>query len=105
MFKIITSKVAARETIKAQLQKEIPLVNEAIAKAMSDGQTKTYYRGDISKPTVKMLNKAGYRIDNWDIWDAPTEIFWYTSYEKIVDNDSQLDEIAKEANIDIVNVQ
>lgn len=105
MLKIISSKLAARKTIKVQLQKEIPLVNEAIKKGMDNGETSIYYDGDISKPTVKMLIKAGFIVENWDVWDVRTKIAWYPSYDKFSDNDSEVEKIAKEIGLEIVEMQ
>ena len=105
MLKIISSKVAARKTIKARLQKEIPLINEALKKAMDNGAIRIYYDGDVSKPTVKLLKKAGYVVANWDVWDVKTEISWFHSYNKLSDNDSEVEELAKELELKIVEIQ
>ena len=105
MLKIISSKVAARKTIKAQLQKEIPPINDAIKEAMANGDTSIYYDGDISKPTVKMLTKAGYVVEHWDVWDVRTEITWYPLYNKLSDNDSEVEKVAKELNLEVVEMQ
>lgn len=105
MLKIISSKVAARKTIKAKLQKEIPPINNALEKAMANGEIRIYYDGDISKPTVKMLIKAGYVVENWDVWDVKTEISWCRSYNKLSDNDSEVEKLAKELDLEIVEMQ
>lgn len=105
MLKIISSKVAARKTIKAELQKEIPPINDALEEAMANGEIRIYYDGDISKPTVKMLTKAGYVVENWDVWDAKTEISWYPSYNKFSNDDSEVEKLAKELELEIVEMQ
>ena len=74
MLKIISSKLAARKTIKAQVQKEIPPINEAIQKGIDSGKTMIEYDGDISKPTVKLLNKAGITVEDWNLWDVKAKI-------------------------------
>lgn len=104
MLKIISSKVAARKTIKAKLQKEIPPINDALEKAMANGETRIYYDGDISKPTAKMLEKAGYEVKNWDVF-GNTEISWYLSYNNFSDNDSEVEKLAKELDLEIVEMQ
>lgn len=105
MIKIIAAKVAARKTIKARLEKEIPLINEVIQKAKEAGDIRVYYSGEISKATVIMLEKAGYVVNHWDVWDVKTEITWYPAYNKLVDNPSEVEKIAKEAGLDIVEMQ
>ena len=104
MLKIISSKVAARKTIKAKLQKEIPPINDALEKAMANGETRIYYDGDISKPTAKMLEKAGYEVGDWDVL-GNTEISWYLSYDNFSDNDSEVEKLAKELDLEIVEMQ
>ena len=84
------------------MQKEIPPINDALEKAMAKGDTSIYYDGNISKPTVKMLTKAGYFVEDWDVWDVRTEITWYSSYNKFSDNDSEVEKLAKELGLEIV---
>lgn len=103
MLKIISSKLASRKAIKAQLQKEIPQINAALEKAISNGEIRIYYTGTISKPTFKMLKKAGYIVENWDIVDLDTEITWYHKYNEISENDSELEKIAKDIALEIVD--
>ena len=70
MLKIISSKLAARKTIKAQLQKEIP-------------------------PTV----------EDWNLWDVKAKISWYDAYSKLSDNDSEVEKLAKELDLEIVEIE
>lgn len=106
MLKIISSKVAARKTIKAKLQKEIPPINNAIEEAMAKGETTIdEYDGDISKPTLNMLVKAGYDVENWNMLNRKPRISWHHSYCDCSDNDSELKELAKELNLEIVKMQ
>ena len=105
MLKIISSKLAARKTIKAQLQKEIPPINEAIQKGIDSGKTRIKYDGDISKPTVKLLKKAGITVEDWELWDVRTEIAWSDAYAKLSDSDPEVEKLAKELNLEIVEVE
>lgn len=105
MLKIISSKVAARETIKAILQKEIPPINNALKKAMDNGAIRVYYDGNISQPTVKMLTKAGYVVEHWNVCSVKTEISWVSLYNEFSDNDSEVEKLAKEIDIEIVKMQ
>ncbi len=105
MIKIIAAKVAARKTIRARLEKEIPQINEAIKKAKEAGEIRVYYSGEVSKATVTMLEKAGYVVNDWEVWDVKTEISWYLAYNKLVDNPSEVEKIAKEADLHIVEMQ
>lgn len=105
MLKIISSKLAARKTIKAELQKEIPLINKAIQKGIDSGKTMIEYDGDISKPTVKLLEKAGISVEDWGLWDVKAKISWYDAYSKLSDNGSEVKKLAKELNLKIVEVE
>lgn len=73
MFKLISAKMAARKSIKKTLEKEIPLINEAIEKAIANGKAEANYEGEISRPTVKLLTKAGYVV--WKMEDYNSSIF------------------------------
>ena len=106
MLKIISAKVAARKTIKVQLQKEIPPLNEAIEKAIAEGETIIdEYDGDISKPTLKMLEKAGYMVENWNALGAKPRISWHLSHYDCSDNDSEMEKLAKELDLKIEKMQ
>ena len=105
MLKFISSNVAARKTIKAQLQKEIPLINEAIEKAIANGKDSIRYNGNLSKPTVKLLTKANYLVNNLDSYNVKTVISWHNSYYTISDSDSELEKLVKELDIEIVEMQ
>ena len=106
MVKIISSKVAVRKTIKAQLQKEIPQINDAIEEATAKGETIIEeYDGDISKPTRNMLEKAGYVVECWNMLQVKPRISWHHSYHDCSDNDSELKKIAKELDLKIVEIQ
>ena len=52
-----------------------------------------------------MLTKAKYYVRNWDVFGAKTEILWSSSYNKISDDDSEVEKIAKEINLEIVEMQ
>ena len=106
MLKIISVKVAARKTIKAQLQKEIPLLNDAIEKAMAEGETTIEgYDGEISEPTLRMLKKAGYSVENWNMLNAKPIISWHFPYCNCCENDSELEKLAKKLDLEIVEMQ
>ena len=105
MFKTISSKIAARQTIKAQLERELPPINDAIKEAKEAGKLYTHYDGEISKVTFKLLTKAGYCVENWNVWNATTRIDWCASYHKISDSAEEVVKIAQEADIKIVEVQ
>lgn len=105
MIKIISSKVAARKTIKARLQKEIPPINEKIKEAMENGEIRIFCDEKLSEPTVKMLKKAGYVVEGWNTLGVKTEIAWYHSYDKLCENQSEVEKIAKEVDLEIVEVQ
>lgn len=83
MIKIISSKIAARDTIKAQLEKEIPPINEAIGEAKADGKTIINYVGDISEATVRMLDKVGYEVNGW-AGNEKAQISWSRTYGELV---------------------
>lgn len=100
MFKIISAKLAARETIKAQLAKEIPLLNDAISKEMKKGRTFLYYDGEISEPTAKLLEKSGFHVRK--LLDR-TDIRWDDAYDDLCENEKELKKIMDiELKIEIV---
>lgn len=105
MEKLISAKVAARETIKARLENEIPPINEAIQKAMEKGVIRIYYDGPISKATRKMLKRAGYVVRNWKEVDMKTEIMWNSSYNKAIRKASEVKKIEKNLNLEMVEPQ
>lgn len=106
MLKIISAKVAARKTIKVQLQKEIPPLNEAIEKAIAEGETTIdEYDGNISKPTLKMLEKVGYMVENWNALGAKPRISWHLLHYDCSDNDSEMEKLAKELDLKIEKMQ
>lgn len=55
---IFSAKKAARETVKQQLELEIPLVVNAIKKAKEEGKVAFIYDKSLSFPTVHMLKKS-----------------------------------------------
>lgn len=105
MFKLISAKMAARKSIKKTLEKEIPLINEAIEKAIANGKAEANYEGEISRPTVKLLTKAGYVVENWDIWNATTKILWYEQYNKISESEAEVETLAKEDGVEVTKIQ
>ena len=104
MIKIISSKIAARDTIKAQLEKEIPPINESIGEAKADGKTIINYVGDISEATVRMLDKVGYEVNGW-AGNEKAQISWSRTYGELCENAGEVEKIAKELNLEIVEVQ
>lgn len=105
MEKIISAKEAARQTIKARMEKEIPPINEAIKKAMANGFNYIYYDGIVSEETAMTLKKAGYLVDDWDKNGVSTEISWRFTCNKLTKDDSEFESILREVGLDIVKMQ
>ena len=63
------------------------------------------YDGDISKPTLKMLEKAGYMVENWNALGAKPRISWHLSHYDCSDNDSEMEKLAKELDLKIEKMQ
>ena len=101
MINIIDSRVTARDTIKVQLEKEIPPLNEAIATAKAEGKTMICYKGEISDVAVRMLTNAGYEVSGWMFGEMAT-ISWYGTYKKLCEKADEIEKIAKELNLEIV---
>ena len=91
MFKIISAKLAAREAIKAQLAKEIPLLNDAIKEKMKKGETDLNYDGDVSKATAKLLEKSEFQVrDLYPLTGKITYISWDYTYNELCDDKKEL---------------
>ena len=104
MFKIISAKLAARETIKAQLAKEVTLLNDAIKEKMKKGETDLNYDGDVSKATAKLLEKSGFQVrDLYPLTGKITYISWNYMYNELCDDKKELVRIIEdELKIEIV---
>jgi len=76
MLQLISSKVAAWNSIKARLQHEVPLINEAITQGKSNGESSIFYDKYLSRPTIILLLDAGYVVENLNMCDLKTKISW-----------------------------
>ena len=90
MIKLLKAKIAARETTKARLQKDIPMINELIKNARENGK--------YSQAARTMLEKAGYKVEY-------NCISWAHLLVEIEKNEKELMKIAKDAGVEIVDVQ
>ncbi len=101
MIEIMTAESVARETIKNVLEIEIPKVNETILAAKKRGQRNCYLKIRISGATEKLLKKAGYIAQS----DSDgTEISWEGVYNKLMNNDEFIEEVSRELNVRIVDL-
>ena len=104
MFKIISAKLAARETIKAQLAKEIPLLNDAIKEKMKKGETDLNYDAHASQPRATLLRPPGFQVrDLYPLTGKITYISWNYMYNELCDDKKELVRIIEdELKIEIV---
>ncbi len=99
MLKLIKAKIIARKTTKVILQKEIPMINELIEKASEDGKFYVSINfNDYSHSTRILLRKAGYKVEY-------SSISWSHLSVAIDENEKELMQIAKDAGVEIVEVQ
>lgn len=99
MLKLIKAKIIARKTTKVILQKEIPKINELIENASKDGKFCVLIKGsDYSYSTRVLLKKAGYEVEY-------NSISWAHLGEAIDKNEKELMKIAKDAGVEIIEVQ
>ena len=99
MIKLLKAKIAARETTKARLQKDIPMINELIKNARENGKCYvTININDYSQAARTMLEKAGYEVEH-------NSISWAHLMVEIEKNEKELMKIAKDAGVEIVDVQ
>lgn len=97
MAKLVTAKKAARETVKASLKSQIDWCNKKIAMAMKEGRADTHLGFILYVETRQLLENAGYYID-----DSGTHISWKKEVDAILENATQLAEVAKEAGITVI---
>lgn len=99
MLKLIKAKIIARKTTKVILQKEIPMINELIENASKDGEfCVSINSNDYSCSTRVLLKKAGYKVEYG-------LISWAHLGVAIDENEKELMKIAKDAGVEIVEVQ
>ena len=99
MIKLLKAKITAREATKALLQKEIPMINELIKNAREKGELIVKINiNDYSFATQAMLKKAGYEVE----YDC---ISWIHLYRAIEESEKELMKVAKDAEVEIVEVQ
>lgn len=99
MLRLIKAKAAARKTTLATLKKEVPMINELISKAAEEGKFCIPININDYSPSVQaLLEKAGYEVEynyiSWAHWGV-----------EIDHNEKELMQIAKEAGVEILNVQ
>ena len=98
MFNLIKAKVAARDTIKAQMEKEIKKINSLIIKAKEKGEFFiTLNVNEYSRATETLLKKAGYEI-------CYDKISWAKKAIELEANEKEILKIAREAGIEVVDV-
>ena len=95
MLKLITAKIAARDTTKVKLQEEIPKINRLITDAKGNGEFCVKINvNEYSFATRTLLEKAGYEVeDNFISWSAQGVA--------ISKNEDEVIELAKEANVEV----
>ena len=99
MIKLLKAKITAREATKALLKKEIPMINELIKNAREKGELIAKINiNDYSLATQAMLRKAGYEVE----YDC---ISWIHLYRAIEENEKELMKVAKDAGVEIIEVQ
>lgn len=101
MVEIMSAESVARETLKFVLEKEIPLVNEAIENAKGNGLRVTFVKQNFSEATKRLLKKAGYYVD--DDNRNNTQISWEAQYNNLTTNDKFIEKVAEEIDIKIVD--
>lgn len=102
MEEIISAKVSARESIKTQLQEEIPKINALIKDAHTKGIADIYYYGCISKATTLLLQEAGYSVSR--SFDNYMRISWEDKYEAACQSVSLLKKLLKKLSLKIFEV-
>lgn len=99
MLKLINAKIAARDTTKVKLQKEILMINQLITEAKEKGEFCVKINiNEYSLATRTLLEKAGYEVE-YDF------ISWSAQGIAISKNEDEVVELAKEANVEIIEVQ
>lgn len=98
MIRLIKAKIIARETIKARLQKEIPMINKLIEEAKNEGKfTVPINVNDYSSSTRDLLEKEGYKVE----FDY---ISWAHMAGVLDRNEKELMKIVAEAGVSILEV-
>lgn len=98
MIRLIKAKIIARETIKARLQKEIPMINKLIEEAKNEGKfTVPINVNDYSSSTRALLEKEGYKVE----FDY---ISWAHMAGVLDRNEKELMKIVAEAGVSILEV-
>ena len=96
MSKLFKAKITARKATKVILQKEIPMINELIAKARDEGKFCVAINiNDYSRSTEVLLKKAGYKVE----YDY---ISWAHLGVSIDENEKELMNIAKDAGVKLL---
>lgn len=99
LLKLIKAEAAARNTTRAILKKEVPMINELISKASEDRKFYVPININDYSPSVQaLLKKAGYKVEY-------NSISWAHIGVEIDNNERELMKIAEEAGVEILKVQ
>lgn len=99
MIQIMTAELLSRETMKTRLEEEVNLVNSELENARNSSDVSIYIDRELSDATEYLLRKAGYDVT------GETHISWCDKFEEISSSPEEIDRMAEELNIKIINCE